>query len=184
METAERQRAPESGGLAIPAEGRLTLRTPTVRDGLPVNALIAACPPLDPNSAYCNLLQCTHFAQTCVVATIDDELAGWVSAYLPPDQEDAVFVWQVAVAASARGRGLGRRMLAELLARDACKAVRRLTTTITPDNKASWALFAGLATSLDAALDDTPWLIEGQHLPPGHATEHLVTIGPFAPNRA
>ena len=184
MDTAERQRAPESVGLAIPAEGRLNLRTPTVRDGLQVNALIAASPPLDVNSAYCNLLQCTHFAETCVVATIDGELAGWVSGHLPPDQADTLFIWQVAVAASARGRGLGRRMLIELLARDACQTVRRLTTTITPDNHASWALFASLARHLDAEIVDVPWLIEGQHLSSGHATEHLVTIGPFAPTWA
>ena len=30
--------------------------------------LISACPPLDTNSAYANLLQCTHFADTCVIA--------------------------------------------------------------------------------------------------------------------
>ncbi|MBD4807723.1 diaminobutyrate acetyltransferase, partial [Xanthomonas citri pv. citri] len=37
-------------------------RTPAVTDGPSVTELIAQCLPLDPNSAYCNLLQCTHFA--------------------------------------------------------------------------------------------------------------------------
>jgi L-2,4-diaminobutyric acid acetyltransferase len=146
-----------------------------------VSALIAACPPLDANSAYCNLLQCSHFAETCVVAADEDALVGWVSGYVQPDQADTLFIWQVAVAQSARGSGLAGRMLSTLLTREACKAVRRLTTTITPENRASWALFSGLARSLDTQMGETPWLLRGRHLPPDHATEHIVTIGPFGP---
>lgn len=180
MQIAERQQAPKSAERATPPQQHLTLRTPTVRDGLKVSALIAACPPLDANSAYCNVLQCTHFAEFCVVATIDGEISGWLSSYLPPDQPSAVFIWQVAVARTARGQGLGRRMVTELVARDSCKAVTRLQTTITRDNNASWALFCGLATSLGAELDHAPCFVEGRHLPPGHPTEHLVTIGPLS----
>ena len=33
-----------------------------------VTALIAACPPLDRNSRYFNLIQCTHFADNCIIA--------------------------------------------------------------------------------------------------------------------
>lgn len=184
METAAHQRAPKSGGIAILAEGRLELRAPTPTDGLAVHALIAACPPLDTNSAYCNLLQCTHFSQYGVVAKMDGELVGFVSAYPPPDQPDTVFVWQVAVASAARGQGLAHRMLIELLARDVCKAVRKLKTTITAQNSASRALFAGIAASLGTELAETPWLLEREHLPAGHPTEHLITIGPFAPRAA
>jgi L-2,4-diaminobutyric acid acetyltransferase len=184
MQTADHQRAPESGGLAIRVEGRLELRAPTQSDGLEVHALIAACPPLDVNSAYCNLLQCTHFAQYCVVATKDGELVGWVSGYAPPDEPDTIFVWQVAVASAARGLGLGRRMLVELLARDACKTVCRLKTTITAQNTASRALFSSVAKSLGAEIAETPWLLEREHLPSGHPTENLFTIGPFAPRSA
>jgi L-2,4-diaminobutyric acid acetyltransferase len=143
-----------------------------------------SCPPLDVNSAYCNLLQCTHFAQYCVVATKDGELVGWVSGYAPPDEPDTIFVWQVAVASAARGLGLGRRMLVELLARDACKSVRRLKTTITAQNTASRALFSSVAKSLGAEIAETPWLLEREHLPSGHPTENLFTIGPFAPRSA
>lgn len=183
MESAESERASRNRAPVNPTEARLKLRSPTARDGLAVHALIASCPPLDANSAYCNLLQCTHFAEFCVVATADGEIAGWVSSYLPPDQPDTLFVWQVAVASTARGRGLGQRMLIELLERDVCHAVRWIKTTITAGNRASWALFTALATRLGARVEDAPWLIEGSHLPVGHATEHLVTIGPLALSR-
>ena len=43
-----------------------TFRMPNAADGPAVSQLIASSPPLDTNSAYCNLLQCTDFAETCV----------------------------------------------------------------------------------------------------------------------
>ena len=183
MQTAKRQQAPQAGE-HNPAAERLILRAPTALDGPRVSALIAACPPLDPNSAYCNLLQCTHFADTCVVAQDQDEVVGWVSAYLRPDQPDTLFIWQVAVAERARGTGLAGRMLTALLAREVCGSIFNISTTITPENQASWALFSGVAGGLDTAMVERPWLMRGLHLPPDHATEHIVTIGPFAPNRA
>lgn len=159
---------------------RVELRMPRIEDGLAVHALIRACPPLDQNSAYCNLIQCTHFADTCVVAVRGEDVVGWVSGHRPPDDPQTVFVWQVAVAPQARGAGLGEWLLGELLSRPACRDVRWLKTTITEENRPSWSLFGRLADQLGAPLAREPWLIEGRHLPEGHATEHLVTIGPFA----
>ncbi len=166
---------------AAPRAAGVELRAPSISDGPSVTSLVADCPPLDPNSAYCNLLQCAHFAATCVVAQRGGRLVGWLSAYRPPSDPAAVFVWQVAVAAEARGEGLGRRLLEALLARPACAGIVRLQTTITPGNEASWALFRRLAGGLGAPMASRAWLVEVTHLPPGHETEHLVTIGPFTP---
>src|SRR3546814_16914023 len=41
-----------------------SFRNPVAEDAQAIHDLIAACPPLDTNSLYCNLLQCTHFAET------------------------------------------------------------------------------------------------------------------------
>src|SRR3546814_3090873 len=41
---------------------RSVLRMPRTEDGPAISRLVGDCPPLDVNSAYCNLLQCTHFA--------------------------------------------------------------------------------------------------------------------------
>ncbi|OYW87818.1 MAG: diaminobutyrate acetyltransferase, partial [Sphingobium sp. 32-64-5] len=79
--------------------------------------MIAACPPLDGNSAYCNLLQCTDFADFCILAERDGQPVGWVSGYRPLSAQENFFVWQVAVAAEARGQGLAGRMIEALLAR-------------------------------------------------------------------
>src|SRR5690606_27480359 len=53
---------------ADPDSDAFHLRRPIAADGPAITRLIAACPPLDSNAAYCNLLQCTHFADFCIVA--------------------------------------------------------------------------------------------------------------------
>lgn len=164
-------------------EPSITLRPPTAEDGAAVHALIAACPPLEANSVYCNILQCSHFADTGMGAYRDDGTpVGFVSGYRLPADPDTLFVWQVAVAPSARGGGLAGRML-EALLRDADGRfrVRYLETTITPDNPPSWALFRGLAKRLGAGFDDAVWLRAERHFAGhAHADEHRVRIGPLA----
>jgi len=86
----------------------ITLRMPNGTDGSDVWALVRECQPLDENSMYCYLIQCDHFAETCVLAEMNGQPVGWISGYLRPDAPDTLFVWQVAVSAAARGKGLGR----------------------------------------------------------------------------
>src|SRR4051794_34121322 len=109
----------------------LVLRRPTRRDGAVIHALVAACPPLDLNSAYAYLLLCQHYADTCVIAERNGEVVGAITGYFPPWQLDTLFIWQVAVHSSVRGQKLGSRMLHHLLER--CmqdRQVRWLETTI------------------------------------------------------
>jgi L-2,4-diaminobutyric acid acetyltransferase len=154
----------------------VALRRPRKEDGSEVWKLVAACPPLDRNSMYMNLVQCDHFAQTCILAERDGALLGWISGHIPPDQPDTLFVWQVAVHSEARGLGLGKRMLKALLRRPVCADVTRLETTITRSNAASWGLFRSFARDLGGALSDAPHYEREAHLDGQHATEHLVTI--------
>lgn len=151
------------------------LRKPDATDGAAIWELIKACEPLDENSMYCNLVQADHFRDTCVVAEVDGEIAGWVSGHMIPDR-DELFVWQVAVSPSARGLGLGGKMLHALINRDACEGATHLKTTITEDNDASWALFRSLARSIGGELSDEPHFERDTHFEGRHDTEHMVTI--------
>jgi len=160
---------------------RLRIEPPLGEDGAAVHDLIAACPPLDGNSLYANLLQCTHFAGTCALARQDGRVVGWVSGYIPPDEPGVYFLWQVAVHADARGQRLPKRLIADILSRDACRDVRYIKTTITPDNEASWGLFRSVAKWLGAELADEVFFDRVRHFDNRHATERLVTIGPFEP---
>lgn len=157
----------------------LLLRCPVAEDGPAITGLIAASPPLDGNSAYCNLLQCSDFAGTCVVAEREGGIVGWVSGYRPPSHPGRIFVWQVAVAASARGEGLAGRMLDALLARPAVRGCTTLTTTITEDNHASWALFSAFARRHGAELSRSPRFERGAHFAGAHATEWQASIAPL-----
>ncbi|MBC7133740.1 MAG: diaminobutyrate acetyltransferase [Roseovarius sp.] len=154
----------------------LSLRRPEASDGAEIWRLIRACKPLDENSMYCNLIQCDHFRDTCIVAEMDGEIVGWVSGYLLPDDPATLFIWQVAVSPKARGTGLGTRMLRTLLSRDNCKGVTRLQTTITRDNAASWALFRKFGDLAGGELTSAPHFTRAQHFDDMHDTEHMVTI--------
>ena len=157
----------------------ITLRPPTLEDGMAVYRLIESCPPLDVNSSYCNLLQCSHFAGTSVAAEMNGTVVGFISGYVLPDRPDTLFVWQVAVSEQARGVGLASRMLTNILSRPHCAQVSYLETTITQDNQPSWALFKGLAKKLTAELQSSEWMDAQVHFDGQHDSETLVRVGPF-----
>jgi len=132
---------------------------------------------------YCNLLQCTHFAETSVAAVQRDpsakELLGFISGYIIPERKNTLFIWQVAVSEAARGKGLARDMLQHILDRPQCSDVRYLETTITESNQASWALFESLSKKLHTALEKSIMFDRDAHFAGDHATEYLARLGPF-----
>lgn len=157
----------------------ISFRKPEAGDGLAVNRLIAACPPLDRNSVYCNILQCDLFADTCVVAEQDDKLVGFVSAMLDPRQTTTLFVWQIVVHEEMRGQGLAEKLLDELMLRPPCRMVTHIQATINPGNKASWVLFERFARRLHTSLEKSDGY-PADHFDPGHEDETRITIGPLA----
>lgn len=138
---------------------------------------------LDVNSAYAYMLIGEHHSGTSVVAEIDGDLAGFITAYILPEKLDTVFVWQVGVAEAGRGQGLATRMLLEILNRSACDNVRYLDTTIGPSNEPSQALFRGLARRLGTDLDESELfgseLFDDFNDDEPHEPEILFRIGPF-----
>ena len=161
--------------LPRPSTRKPHLRKPDATDGTAIWELVRDCAPLDENSMYCNLVQADHFRDTCVVAELDGEIVGWISGHMIPN-EDAFFVWQVAVGEKARGLGLARKMLTHLINRDECADATSLKTTITAENEASWALFRSFARSIGGRLSDRPHFKSEAHFDGHHDTEHLVTI--------
>lgn len=171
--------ASNRGRACSPKTSKFRLRPPMAKDGAAVNRLIADCAPLDTNSVYCNLLQCTHFSQTSVIAEDGSSVGGFVSGYVQPEQPDVLFVWQVAVAHHARGHKLGAAMIDHLLLRPVCDGIHYIETSISPDNAASWALFNSIAQNHNTQLESTPWFSARHHFDGDHDDEHLVRIGPF-----
>lgn len=158
----------------------LRFRTPRLEDARTIRNLIKQCPPLDVNSCYAYLLQSFHHHDTCVIAESGVCLAGYVSAYRPPNRPDTLFVWQVAVDAKFRGKGLGGQMINEILARPSSRGIVRLETTVSPGNDASEKLFRNLARQHRAHC--TVEQLFGNNIfdDPAHAPEHLFRIGPMS----
>lgn len=159
----------------------IKLRKPTLEDGEAIYRLIERCPPLDLNSSYLYFLQASHFADTCVVAELGGELVGFVSAYYLPQEPRSLFVWQIAVDEKARGQGMAKRLLDELLANQKNSYVTEVICTISPSNKASQAVFKALAKRKQLELVVEPFLTEAHFGSLGHEAEELYRLS--APNQ-
>ncbi len=160
----------------------LELRHPLTTDGYALHQLVAASPPLDTNSIYCNLLQCLHFSDTSVAALLNGQLVGFISAYCPPNDSETLFVWQVVVHESLRGSGLAKHMLKWLIDQPSTEKAQRLTTSITPNNQASWALFESFARDCGALPVKTMMFDRHRHFGGEHDDEYQLQIAPL-PNR-
>src|SRR5690625_3318380 len=157
-------------------------RTPIERDAASIWQLTHDEGELDLNSPYMYLLVCSDWAATSLIAEDDEGLVGFVAAYRPPPRPEAVFVWQIGVAARARRRGLGRALLHQTLQLPANADVKFVTATVTDDNEASTALFRRFADDLGADCVTTPRF--GAELFPGgdHQPEVEFVIGPLVPD--
>lgn len=159
------------------SQQKTLIRPPVLDDGIAVHNLIKQSAFLDDNSLYCYLLICTHFSATSVVATVGDDLAGVVTAYIPPGQPDTLFVWQVAVHTAVQGRGLASRMLNDLLDRDSTRDIQYVETTVTADNSASRAMFMSLARRFHAGVSESVMFDREKHFLNLHDAEHKLRIG-------
>jgi len=124
-------------------------------------------------------LWCDYFSETSIVAKVDEEVVGFVSGFVKPNSPNTLFIWQVAVAQSQRGKGIASRMVNQLLTRDVCQDVSFIETTITPSNDASQNLFKRIAKNLSAPLEVLECFSANQFPEEGHEDENLHKIGPI-----
>ncbi|WP_096435680.1 diaminobutyrate acetyltransferase [Alteribacter populi] len=156
----------------------LFLTKPTLADGADMWNLVNDST-LDLNSSYKYLMMCEFFSETCVVAKQQDQLVGFITAFIPPEQEDVVFIWQVGVDSSQRGKGVASKMLDELISRKACRHVRYLEATVTPSNVASESLFRRLARDHSTDCTVTTCFPAEAFPEDDHESELTYRIGPF-----
>lgn len=162
---------------------KFLMRKPMAGDGAAVHRLISQCPPLDPNSLYCNLLQCSHFADTSVLVESGEQPIAFMSGYVKPGDSKVLFVWQIAVSKGWRGHGLAGRMLDELMLRPELKSISFVETSITPANDASARVFRRFAETRHAPLTTSVLFSRAEHFAGHHDDEVLFRIGPFGPSQ-
>jgi L-2,4-diaminobutyric acid acetyltransferase len=161
----------------------INIRKPQIEDGNQIYHLVKKSKPLDINSLYNYLLICAHFDQTSIVAELDDEIIGFISAYINPNQKKTLFIWQVAVHPSVRGQGLATKMIMNILKRDKIKSVEFIETTVTPSNQASMSLFGKIASQLNTNLQKFPFFTSAHFGKSNHEEELLLQIGPLTNRR-
>jgi len=157
------------------------IRAPSYDEGAVMWEIAREAGSLEVNSPYAYLLQCRNFQNTCAIAEVYGQPAGFVVTHRVPDRPAVLFVWQIAVLPDFRGMGIAKRLLDGVLGREANAGVRAVEATVTPSNKASAAFFASFAKSRGATLDVRPGFA-AESFPGGHdhETEELYAIAPVA----
>ncbi|MFB9906128.1 diaminobutyrate acetyltransferase [Allokutzneria oryzae] len=163
----------------------LRIDQPTLVDGAAMWRIARDSGTLDLNAPYAYLLWCRDFSQTSAVARFDsggsgyeNGVGGFVTGYLRPDAPDTLMIWQVAVDAAHRGKGVASALLQVVVDRAIEQGARWLETTITSDNRASISLFSALAQSRGARLS-VGGLFGDELFADSHIAEDLYRIGPF-----
>lgn len=152
------------------------MRRPRPTDGPSMWTLAGECA-LDVNSPYAYALWGEYFSETSVVAVDEsDRVVGFLTGFRVPASPETIFVWQVAVAADHRRKGLARRMLDEVVEQSGATCVE---ATVTPSNVASAHLFRSLGARHGSRAVETP-LFTPDVLADGHEPEvrFRVPLGP------
>jgi L-2,4-diaminobutyric acid acetyltransferase len=160
-------------------EHTFLIRQPRLTDARNIWHLVKESGVLDPNSVYCYLLLCEHFRETCRVAEQDGKLAGFVTAYIPPNIDNILFVWQIGIVMEFRGQGIARKLILDLLSANTGKGINTLLATVAPSNTVSMALFHSIARHLQTHIRQQEFFSAAMFPGMQHEQENLVTIGPF-----
>lgn len=169
--------SPTTDSVVHPNGPYLRYRTPHPGDAAPVWRLIRDGGRLDLNSAYCYMLQFRYFADTCVIAERDGRIVGFVTGFIPPINDNVLFVWQIGVSPEARGQGIGKELLRRLLELPAAQRAKALQATVSADNEPSRRLFESLARERGTRVEQM-----GEGFPPelfpedGHEGEPIIRI--------
>ncbi len=137
---------------------------------------------VDSNPVYFYLLWCHEFADTSIVATVDDQVMAFLLGYLRPGLPDTLVVWQAGVEPACRVFGLRLRMLNEVIDRNVDRGVHFFETTATPDDEVIISVVERFAHQRAARIVKQI-LFGADQFPDEHATEILYSVGPFPAGR-
>ncbi|QHT61060.1 diaminobutyrate acetyltransferase [Paenibacillus lycopersici] len=162
----------------------VTFRRPHVTDGTAIWRLAAETKKLDTNSVYAYLMMCDMFAETCAIASHDERVIGFATAFRKPGQPDTLFVWQVGVRPDLQGAGIGTRLIRHLLERKELSGIRYLEGTVGPGNDSSRRLFLRFAEGRGTQCRIAEHYREALFpVETEHETELLFRVGPLAAAR-
>ncbi|MFJ7150869.1 diaminobutyrate acetyltransferase [Streptomyces sp. NPDC100445] len=160
------------------AKKRAVFRAPVPEDGPAVWKLVENTPGLDSNSVYYYTLWFRDFADGSLVATVDDELVGFLTGYRRPDEPDTYFVWQTAVNPRHGIPFLGVKLFQAAAEQQVADGARYVEATVSAENKAILMVLKQFAKKHSAQVE-TRVLFPGSLFPDSHHDEVLYRIGPL-----
>ncbi|MCK9494530.1 MAG: diaminobutyrate acetyltransferase [Dehalococcoidia bacterium] len=165
-------------------DGLIVVRRPRLEygDGGAMWRLAIESGVLEENAEYTYHMFSHYFGETSTVAEVDGRAVGFVAGFRPPYRQDSLFVWQIAVDESVRGRGLAAAMLHGLIRRLSPR-IHYLEATVTPSNEPSTRTFRGIARDLDTGVSEEILFPGDRFHGPSHEDEVLFRIGPIDPER-
>jgi len=118
-----------------------SLRRCTGSDAEAVRAFVATCPPLTVHTAYTYWTTFRYLGSACYVLEDGADIVAYISALVDTTFPGVVFVWQIAVAPSMRGRRTATRLLDAVAEVAIARGSNRMQYTVEPANAASLRVF-------------------------------------------
>jgi L-2,4-diaminobutyric acid acetyltransferase len=160
--------------------GEVAYRLPRPDDAPAVWKMVDESEELDNNSPYYYALWFRDFAATSMVATVDDEVVGFVTGYLRPDEPDTYMVWQEAAKSRHGIPMLGVKLFERAADQAVARGAKYIEATVSAENKAIIMVLKKYAKRHSAQID-TRVLFPASSFPGGdHHDEVLYRIGPVS----
>ncbi|MFI2549161.1 diaminobutyrate acetyltransferase [Streptomyces rochei] len=155
-------------------------RTPRVEDAQAMWQMVHESDELDDNSPYYYALWCRDFADTSLVAELENEVIGFLTGYFRPEQPDTYLVWQEAAKPRHGIPMLGVHLFERAADRAVRNGARYIEATVSADNKAIIMVLKKCAKRFRASVH-TEVLFPASLFPEDHHDEVLYRIGPIEP---
>ena len=155
-------------------EDNYIIRHPEKKDGLAIYRLVKKTKVLDVNSSYLYNLIGEHFSKTSLVITDKNSVVGFISGYLLPDKPDTLFIWQVGLDESLRGKGMAKKLVTKLIQIHS-DTITTVHTTVSPSNVPSNKLFDSIAKEFNTTIEHETFLDQSD-FEAGHEEEILKII--------
>jgi L-2,4-diaminobutyric acid acetyltransferase len=140
--------------------------------------LVKNTPNLDANSRYAYILWFRDFADCCLVATVDDEIVGFLTGYRRPEEPETYFVWQTAVSPRHGIPFLGVKLFEAAAERQRARGARYVEASVSADNRSILMVLKQYARRRAAVVTERV-LFPAEWLGEGHHDEVLQRIGPL-----
>ncbi|QUH05534.1 diaminobutyrate acetyltransferase [Saccharopolyspora erythraea] len=157
----------------------VVFRTPEPKDGQAVWEMVSNDRQLDTNSPYYYTMWFRDFAHESLVATVRDEIVGFLTGYRRPDEPETYVVWQEAVRPRHGIPNLGVDIFEHAAAQQIADGAKYVEATVSANNKPIIWVLKKFAKA-HAAEVETGVLFPSDYFPGEHHDEVLYRIGPIA----